>query len=68
MDETTSVAQAATVLAQRLSTFLPASWAQVDGDYGTYWKLDVPQGYLAFVVQEDLSGAGSAISFELRQN
>lgn len=68
MDEATSITQASAIVTQTLSSFPPASWGLVNGDYGPFLQLFVEEGYLAIMVQEDMSGAGSAISFELRQD
>jgi len=66
VDETVSLVEVEEVLDHALDKYFDGQWHKENGNWGLVWLLPVDTGTVVFSIQEDLSGNGGGVSFELR--
>ena len=66
MDEEVSLLEAQTSLERALGRYFEGRWRKGSNQWGHVWRLLVDTGTVVFTIQQDLSGNGGAVAFELR--
>lgn len=65
MDENVSLIEVETSLEFALERYFEGRWQEGNSEWGIVWSSLVDAGTVVFTIQEDLSGNGGAVSFEI---